>query len=83
MFKSLLTKIPQASSKQGLFAGNAKKAFSIAQVGANGRKLPLADDKSLMEHDPEMAELLLKEQKRQFRGIELIASENFAGKYTL
>ena len=30
-----------------------------------------------------MAELLLKEQKRQFRVIELIASENFASSYTL
>ena len=30
-----------------------------------------------------MANLLLSEQKRQFRGIELIASENFASRYTL
>jgi hypothetical protein len=47
MFKSFLTKIPQVSSKQNLLAGTAKKSFSIAQVGANGRRLPLADDKSL------------------------------------
>ena len=52
-------------------------------MGANGRRLPLPDDKPLMEFDPEMANLLLSEQKRQFRGIELIASENFASRYTL
>ena len=51
-------------------------------MGANGRKLHLQDDKPLEEFDPEMAQLLLKEQRRQFRGIELIASENFASRYT-
>lgn len=52
-------------------------------VGANGRVLPLPDDMPLMEHDPEIAELLLQEQRRQHRGIELIASENFASRYAM
>lgn len=59
------------------------KTFSKAIVGENGRKLPLPDDKPLSEYDPEIASLLLKEQRRQHRGIELIASENFASSYTL
>lgn len=52
-------------------------------VGTNGRKLPLPDNLPLREHDPEIAELLLQEQRRQNRGIELIASENFASRYVL
>ena len=61
----------------------AQAAFSSSVVGANGRRLPLPDDKPFAEHDPEMADLLLSEQKRQFRGIELIASENFASRFVM
>ena len=43
----------------------------------------MAEDKSFREEDPELAELLLSEQRRQHRGIELIASENFTSKYVL
>ena len=60
-----------------------KATFSTQIVGSNGRRLPLPDNKPLKEFDPDMAQLLLKEQKRQFRGIELIASENYASRYTL
>ena len=78
MMQSFLNKLPKQS-----FNKTSKFAFSNQIVGANGRRLPLPDNKPLMEFDPEMAQLLLSEQKRQFRGIELIASENFASRYTL
>lgn len=35
-------------------------------------------DKPLKEADPEVYELIKKEKSRQIRGLELIASENFA-----
>ena len=41
------------------------------------RRLPMAD-KTLQECDPELFALVEKEKGRQYRGIELIASENFA-----
>jgi len=41
------------------------------------------NDKSLKERDLEMFELLEKEKMRQWIGIELIASENYAGKSVL
>jgi glycine hydroxymethyltransferase len=31
----------------------------------------------LQEHDPEMYDLIEKEKNRQWKGLELIASENF------
>lgn len=36
---------------------------------------------TLKEHDPEIYDLIEQEKFRQFRGIELIASENFAYKF--
>lgn len=41
------------------------------------RKLPIKD-MSLKEHDPELYHYIECEKARQFGGIELIASENFA-----
>jgi len=41
------------------------------------RALPFGDS-TLEESDPEVHALLKKEWDRQYRGIELIASENFA-----
>eukprot|EP00889_Picochlorum_renovo_P003380 jgi/Picre1/30410/NNA_005774.t1 len=40
-------------------------------------KTMLVQDLSLEEQDPEIAELIKNEKKRQVRGLELIASENF------
>jgi glycine hydroxymethyltransferase len=40
------------------------------------RQLPIKDS-SLKDHDPELFKLIENEKKRQYRGIELIASENF------
>lgn len=49
-----------------------------------GSHLPGAPDpmlqQSLCEADPEIYDLIEKEKNRQWRGLELIASENFAGK---
>ena len=41
--------------------------------------LPIRDS-PLREKDPELNELIRDEMKRQYQGIELIASENYAGK---
>ena len=46
------------------------------------RALPVKD-MSLKEHDPELYKLIEKEKARQYGGIELIASENFAYTYCL
>jgi glycine hydroxymethyltransferase len=43
------------------------------------KTLPIADQ-SLDEFDPEIADLIKKEKKRQVEGLELIASENFTSK---
>jgi glycine hydroxymethyltransferase len=40
-------------------------------------------DLPVEEMDPELTQLIYAEQKRQFRGIELIASENFAYKHVM
>ena len=40
-------------------------------------------DKSLKEHDPQIYKLIEQEKFRQYRGIELIASENFTYKFVL
>ena len=39
-----------------------------------------ASDPTLAVADPEVHEILEKEQARQFRGLELIASENFTSR---
>ncbi len=46
------------------------------------RQLPMKD-LSLKEHDPELFKLIENEKKRQYRGIELIASENFTYKFVM
>ena len=46
------------------------------------RQLPMKD-LSLKEHDPELYKLIEHEKKRQYRGIELIASENFTSKFVM
>lgn len=39
-----------------------------------------AGNRPLADVDPEMAELIQREKRRQFEGIELIASENFTSR---
>src|SRR5690606_9761473 len=46
------------------------------------RSLPMKD-LSLKEHDPVLYKLIEQEKFRQYRGIELIASENFTYSYVL
>lgn len=54
----------------------------MATNGINGdHKWDLQDDISVA--DPEMAAILTKEKDRQMRGLELIASENFASRAVL
>ena len=48
---------------------------------SNGHRWNLQDD--LSADDPEMFEIISKEKLRQKRGLELIASENFASKSVL
>lgn len=40
-------------------------------------------DLTLKEHDPELYNLVESEKFRQYRGIELIASENFTSKFVM
>jgi len=40
----------------------------------------LPGNQSLKEHDPEMFQLLEEEKNRQWKGLELIASENFTSR---
>ena len=47
----------------------------------NGSRYALQDD--IAVDDPEMHALIQKEKNRQLRGLELIASENFASKSVL
>jgi len=51
------------------------------QMNGNGVHFPLCDDISI--DDPEMHNLIQSEKNRQVRGLELIASENFASKSVL
>jgi len=62
------------SRQSCLFTNNAKYMSSIT------RSLPMPE-KTLKEMDPHMYDLLEQEKWRQYRGIELIASENFAYKH--
>ncbi len=47
----------------------------------NGNRYRLNDN--ISQDDPEMYEIIRKEKDRQRRGLELIASENFASKAVL
>ena len=58
--------------------------LKIAQrkFGKITRRLPIPDN-SLKVHDPELFKLIELEKRRQYVGIELIASENFAYSATM
>lgn len=74
IMKSLVSK----SARGGLltFTSNAKFTTKVT------RQLPMRD-LGLKEHDPTLYKLIEQEKLRQYRGIELIASENFTYKYVL
>ena len=61
---------------QKLFVFNRKFGSKI------NRQLPIKDA-TLKEHDPELYNLIELEKARQYGGIELIASENFAYSYVI
>lgn len=42
--------------------------------------MSLPGNRSLEEHDPELFDLIEREKRRQWSGIELIASENFTSR---
>ncbi len=56
-----------------------KRCFATSKIT---RTLPMKD-LSLKEHDPVLYKLIESEKKRQYRGIELIASENFTSKFVM
>lgn len=58
---------------------NYRQAYFSSKVT---RTLPMPD-LTLKQHDPELYKLIEKEKFRQYRGIELIASENFTYKFVL
>lgn len=67
----MLSKIVKAPTRAfGSYGGKVK------------RSLPIKDS-SLKEHDPVLYNLIQKEKLRQYGGIELIASENFAYTYVM
>merc|ERR1719253_1979466 len=43
-------------------------------------ELPMAGNMPLQEHDPDLYDLIEKEKNRQWKGMELIASENFTSR---
>ncbi|GMH06757.1 hypothetical protein Nepgr_008597 [Nepenthes gracilis] len=63
-------------------SSSASKRVSIDSVGLESRKnaAKLWGNQPLRFADPEIFEIMEKEKNRQFRGIELIASENFVCK---
>lgn len=70
MMKSLISNKTQISQPFRLFSTKITRSLPVK-------------DQSLKEHDPELYKLLELEKKRQYRGIELIASENFTYKFVL
>ena len=70
--------------KSLLLSKNAQLLFATQRGFASKitRTLPMRD-MTLKEHDPELYKLIENEKKRQYRGIELIASENFTYKFVM
>ncbi len=61
-----------------IFSSSSRRLFASKVT----RQLPMKD-LTLKEHDPELYKLIENEKKRQYRGIELIASENFTYKFVM
>lgn len=61
---------------------NTNRSPIVTMVIAN-RKQRILEDPSLQQADPVVYELLEKEKRRQWKGLELIASENFTSKAVL
>ena len=52
----------------------------MASPVASLEAMSLPGNRSLEEHDPELFDLIEREKRRQWSGIELIASENFTSR---
>ncbi|XP_030482083.2 serine hydroxymethyltransferase 7 [Cannabis sativa] len=57
-----------------------KRVFVESGIGGRRKSIPCWGNESMKVADPEIHEIMEKERQRQFRGIELIASENFVCK---
>ena len=82
----MFTAVSRSLIRQNKATALSTNLFSAAKFSSSTgykRELPLKDDKPLQDVDPELADLMLKEQRRQFNGIELIASENYTSRYVL
>ncbi len=80
-----LSSIPLASHKQSRIKDAARFSTSLkvsteSDIGMDMNASASASDPNLAEFDPELAGLIDSEDSRQRRGLELIASENFASK---
>lgn len=67
---------PTRTSTHTQAASNADSYKSLA----SGVSWPEACNKSLAEMDPEMADIIEHEKARQWKGLELIPSENFTSR---
>ncbi|XP_010553405.1 PREDICTED: serine hydroxymethyltransferase 3, chloroplastic [Tarenaya hassleriana] len=88
---SPMTKFPQqlrfsslkpcrSSPLQGSFVSGKPPSSASAPIPQMaGNEIPFVDY-SLSEADPEVREIISKEKERQFRSLELIASENFTSR---
>jgi glycine hydroxymethyltransferase len=82
-----LREIPLASHKQSrIFDAKTTRIGTLLmvsterQTSADAASSSLASDCSVNDFDPDLAGLIAKENMRQRKGLELIASENFASK---
>ncbi|KAJ0090544.1 hypothetical protein Patl1_12998 [Pistacia atlantica] len=60
-----------------LVTGRPPSSVSVPEIGGNGSSFV---DYELSEADPEVREIINKEKERQFKSLELIASENFTSR---
>src|SRR6185295_14234429 len=67
-------------SKHGSRPRSREAAISAGSTRSRRRRRMLDHNQSLREADPEVAQLVDEELRRQRGGIELIASENFASR---
>ncbi len=79
--KMLISKTLQKKNLTCLLRNNIR---STSKFFNNKLSYPLPiKDLTLKEKDPEIYDLIEKEKRRQWVGLELIASENYAGKVVL
>lgn len=70
----------QTLRSRGVGVAAGRKALSVKATATESRPIMILSDAPLKDLDPEMSMLIDAEKKRQFSGLELIASENFTSK---